>query len=78
MDVSSDEIEKHLKKLKLEKAEIEKELSQLVKSKETDDKTEMKIWELSIKLDDIGDEIKITYLRDGKERSGKATLKESQ
>ena len=26
----------------------------------------------------IGDEIKITYLRDGKERSGKATLKESQ
>ena len=26
----------------------------------------------------VGDEIKITYLRDGKERSGKATLKESQ
>ena len=59
MNASSDEIEKQLKKLKLEKAEIEMELSQLVKSKEPDDKTEMKIWELSIKLDDIGNEIKI-------------------
>lgn len=58
MNEPSHEIEKQLQELKCKKSQLQKVLSELVKSKEDDDKTVMKIYEISIKLDDIGDDIR--------------------
>lgn len=57
MNESSDEYEKKLQELKSKKSQLEIELSKIIKSKANDDKTVMQIYDMSVELDDIEDEI---------------------